>query len=472
MPVFSIPLSGLTASSTALSTIANNLANINTVGYKGTRTTFRDLFYQNIGATGSGDPKQVGAGVAVGTIDTNFNGGNVDNSGVATDVAISGDGFFTVSRDGETLYTRAGNFAVNDDGYLVTQDGYQVMGYPAVNGAINPTGGLGPVQLGKGQINPPQATTTLQMKTNLDAGATVGDTFNTPVTVYDSLGTSHVLSFNFTKASANTWNYSISIAGADVGIATPGAWVGASAVAANDVVIPNPPNGHMYRCTTAGTTGASVPAFPTASGATVTDGTAVWAEAGTYPPIINSGTLTFDGLGNLATPAANVAGLSIGGLGDGAAPINFVWDLYDATGAATLTQMAAKSSTASTSQDGSAPGTLLDFAIRSDGIIQGSFTNGTRALGQIVLASFANEQGLQRQGSNNFTATLASGNAVIGQPGTGGRGGLSGGAIELSNVDMATEFARLITAQRAFEANAHTITTFDEISQDTINMKR
>jgi flagellar hook protein FlgE len=472
MPVFSIPLSGLNASSTALSTIANNLANINTVGYKGTRTTFQDLYYQNIGATGAGNPKQVGAGVGVATIDTNFNGGNVDSSGVATDVAISGDGFFTVAKDGETVYTRAGNFSVNDSGFLATQDGYLVQGYPAVKGVIDPTGGLGPLQLGKGQINPPNATTQLQMRTNLDAGAAVGDTFSTPVTIYDSLGTSHVLSFNFTKASANTWNYDVSISGSDVGIANPGTWVGTSAVGLNDTVIPNPPNGHMYRVTTAGTTAATSPVFPTGAGATVTDGTAVWTEAGTYPPIINSGTLSFDGLGNLSAPTANVSGITVSSLADGAAPINFNWNLYDPTGAATMTQMSAKSSTASTSQDGSSPGTLLDFKIGSDGIIQGSFTNGTRALGQIVLASFGNEQGLQRLGSNNFTSTLASGNAVLGQPGTGGRGGLSGGAIELSNVDMATEFARLITAQRAFEANAHTITTFDEISQDTINMKR
>jgi flagellar hook protein FlgE len=137
-----------------------------------------------------------------------------------------------------------------------------------------------------------------------------------------------------------------------------------------------------------------------------------------------------------------------------------------------LSQMAASSATSSTQQNGSAPGTLTDFSIGSDGVIQGSFTNGTSALGQIVLASFSNQQGLQRMGNNNFASTLVSGNAVIGSPGTGGRGSLSGGSLELSNVDMATEFAKLITAQRAFEANAHTITTFDEVSQDTINMKR
>ncbi len=410
MPIFSTPLSGLTASSTALSTIANNLANLNTVGYKQSRVTFRDLFYQTIGSTGSGNPLQIGAGTAVGSISTIFTGGNVETSGVPTDVAITGDGFFVVEKDGGVQFTRAGNFAVDPAGWLVSEDGYQVMGYPVTNGQIDTTGGLSPLQLGKGQINAPSPTTYLQMKSNLDAGAAVGDVFSTPVTVYDSLGASHVLKFTFTKASANTWNYDISIPGADVGAATA--------------------------------------------------------------QTISTGQLQFDGAGKLISPTADVAGITVNNFSDGAAPLTVSWDLFDAGGAAMVTQMAAASTTASTYRDGFSTGTLLEFAIGSDGTIQGSFTNGTKVLGQLALANFSNVEGLQRVGRNNFANTLASGEPVFGTPGTGGRGTLSGGALELSNVDIATEFAKLITAQRGFQANARAITTFDEITQETINLKR
>jgi len=410
MPVFSIPLSGLTASSTALSAIANNLANLNTVGYKQTRATFRDLFYQTVGSTGAGDPLQVGAGAAVGSMDTNFTGGNIETSGVPTDVAITDDGFFVVQKNGAYEYTRAGNFSVDNDGWLVTEDGYQVMGYPSVNGAIDTTAGLAPLQLGKGQINPPTATSYLQMTANLDAGASVGDNYSTSVTVYDSLGATHVLTYKFDKTDANTWNYSVTLPGADTGAATPN--------------------------------------------------------------ILKTGTLTFDGNGQLTAPAADVTGIAISGLSNGAADMSLDWHLYGDNGNAMLTQMAAPSDAASSYQDGFASGSLLDFSIAPDGTIAGSFTNGIKTLGQIALANFQNVQGLQRLGRNGFGATLASGQAAIGTPGNGGRGTLSGGALELSNVDIATEFARLITAERAFQANARTITTFDEITQETINLKR
>lgn len=472
MPVFSIPLSGLTASSTALSVISNNLANLNTVGYKQSRVTFRDLFYQTVGSSGSGNPLQVGAGAAIGSIGTNFTGGSVETSGVPTDVAISGDGFFVVEKDGSLQYTRAGNFSVNTAGWLETEDGYQVLGYPVVNGQVDTTGGLSPLQLGKGQINPPSATTFLRMKTNLNADAVAGDTFSTPVTVYDSLGASHVLTFKFTKSAGNSWDYTLSVPAADLGIATPDTWSGTKAQAVGDLVVPTPPNGHMYRCTVAGTTAGSIPAFPTANGATITDGDVTWEEAGTIPRVINSGTLTFDGNGKLVSPAGNVTGITINGLADGASTLSFDWHIFDDNNAATLTQMASPSSTATTYQDGLATGSLLDFAISADGTILGSFTNGTKVLGQIALANFANVQGLQRVGRNNFEGTLSSGQAVVGTPGTGGRGKLSGGALELSNVDIAREFSNLIMAQRGFQANARAITTFDEITQETINLKR
>jgi flagellar hook protein FlgE len=412
MPVFSIPLSGLTASSTALSTIANNLANLNTIGYKDMRVLFRDLFYQTIGSSGSGNPIQQGAGASISSMPSMFTQGNVDPTGVNTDVAIMGDGFFVVQKDSVTSYTRAGNFSIDPDDFLVTAEGEQVMGYPAVNGVITTGQGLTPLSMGTGTISPPTATTNLQIRMNLDAATAVGTpAFSTPVTVYDSLGGSHVLRFNFTKTGVNAWTYDISIPAADVG------------------------------------------------------------QTGN-PVVINSGNLTFDGAGQLLTPAADVANITITGFADGANDLTFTWNLYD-NGAGVLTQVAAPSSPTSAQQDGRGSGSLANFAIGSDGMVTGTFSNGrTAVLGQLVLANFANLQGLMRLGRNNFASTLASGQAVIGAPGTGGRGSLAGGALELSNVDIAKEFAAMIIAQRGFQANARAVTTFDEITQETINLKR
>ena len=416
MPNFSIPLSGLTAESTALSTIANNLSNQNTPGYKNKVVLFSDLFYQNLGTSGSGDPIQQGAGTQVSATPSLFTQGSVSATGVPTDVAIQGSGFFAVQdSSGVISYTRAGDFSELNN-FLVTSGGQQVLGYPAVNGVVNTGAGIAPLQLGAGTISPPTATSNVELTTNLNAAAQVGDTFSTPITVYDSLGASHVLSFNYTNTGPAAWNYSITIPAADVG----------------------------------------------ATG---------------NPVVVQSGTLAFDANGNLTTPAADVSGVSIGtgttgALADGASTLTFNWQLYN-NGNALLTQVAAPSSTSSTNQNGAGSGSLVNFNISSDGTITGSFSNGkTQALGQLALASFANTAGLQLDGGTDFSPTLASGQAVIGIPGTGGRGALSGGALELSNVDIATEFANLIVAQRGFEADAKAVTTFDQITQDTINLKQ
>ena len=417
MPNFSIPLSGLTAESTALSTIANNLANQNTTGYKSKVVLFSDLFYQNLGTSGAGDPIQQGAGTQVGSTPSMFTQGSVGSTGVPTDVAIQGGGFFAVQdSSGLISYTRAGDFSELNN-YLVTSSGQQVLGYPAVNGVINTGAGLVPLQLGAGIISPPSATTSVELTTNLNAAATPTTTpFSTPITVYDSLGASHVLTFTFTNTGAGTWNYSITIPAADVG----------------------------------------------ATG---------------NPVVVQSGALNFDSNGHLTSPAADVAGITIGAgstgaLADGASDLAFNWQLYN-NGSGLLTQVAAASSTDAADQNGVGSGSLVDFNISSDGTITGSFSNGkTQALGQLALATFSNNQGLELQGNTDFTPTLASGQAVMGIPGAGGRGSISGGALELSNVDIATEFAHLIVAQRGFEANAKAVTTFDQITQDTIALKQ
>src|SRR5208337_42591 len=399
MPNFSIPLSGLTAESTALSAIANNLANQNTAGYKDTSVLFTDLFYQNLGTNGSGDPIQLGAGASVGSMPTNFTQGSVQATGVPTDVAIQGDGFFVVQSNGVTSYTRDGNFSIDQNNDLVTDEGQQVMGYPAVNGVVNTGSGLSPLQLGAGTISPPSATGNVQIQTNLNAGAAVGDPpYSTPVTIYDSLGNAHTLTFTFTKTAENTWSYQLSIPPGDL----------------------NPIKGVNQ-------TG-----------------------------ILATGTLTFDGNGNLIGPVDGNGNLvknisaPITALADGAKDMTFNWNLLNGT-TPVITQVAGSSSTSSTQQDGASSGTLTGFSIGSDGTITGTFTNGkTAALGQLALAGFANEQGLERVGTTDYAATLASGQAVVGAPGTGGRGTLAGGSLELSNVDISSEFANLIVAQRAF----------------------
>lgn len=385
-------------------------------------STFRRR-YQNLGTTGAGNPIQLGAGTQAGSMPSTFTQGSVTSTGVPTDVAIQGSGFFVVQRGGVISYTRAGNFAVDKDNFLVTSDGQQVLGYPAVNGIVNTGQALAPLQLGAGTISPPTTTTTVQIQTNLNAAATVGGTdgtYSTPLTIYDSLGASHTLTLTFTKTNANTWDYSLSIP-------------------ANDL---NPINGTPQ-------TG-----------------------------ILATGTLTFDGNGVLIGPVdasgnlINITGIDAISLADGASDMSFDWNLLNGT-TPVITQVAAPSSTSSTQQNGSSSGTLSNFSIGADGTVTGSFSNGkTAALGQVALASFANVLGLQRAGDTNYTETLASGQAVLGTAGTGGRATLAGGSLELSNVDISTEFAALIVAQRAFEANAKAVTTFDQITQDTINLKQ
>jgi flagellar hook protein FlgE len=426
MPNFSIPLSGLTAESTALSTVANNLANQNTTGYKHKVSLFSDLFYQTVGTTGSGDPIQVGAGTQIGSMPSLFTQGSVSATGVPTDVAIQGTGFFAVQdSSGVISYTRAGDFSVDAKNFLVTSEGQQVLGYPAVNGVVNTGAGIAPLQLGAGTISPPTATGNVQLTLNLNAAATVGDTFSTPVTIYDSLGASHTLTYTFTNTGPNSWNYSLAIPSSDLlpikGVAQSG--------------------------------------------------------------VLATGTLTFDGNGVLVGDTAatggtvtgtlsDVTGIPVTSFADGASNQTFNWNVLSGKNPV-LTQVAAPSSTSSTQQDGSSSGSLVNFSIGSDGTITGSFSNGkTQALGELALANFANVNGLQLDGNTDFTPTLASGPAVVGIPGAGGLGTISGGSLELSNVDIATEFSNLIVAQRGFEADAKAVTTFDQITQDTIALKQ
>jgi flagellar hook protein FlgE len=506
MPNFSIPLSGLTAESAALSTVANNLANQNTTGYKDKVALFSDLFYQSLGTTGSGDPIQVGAGTQVGSLPSLFTQGSVSATGVPTDVAIQGTGFFAVqSSSGVIDYTRAGDFSVDANNFLVTSEGQQVLGYPAVNGVVNTGAGIAPLQLGAGTISPPTATGNVQLTANLNAAANVGDTFSTPVTIYDSLGASHTLTATFTNKGPNEWSYSLAIPPSDL---LPVAGVPQTGVLATGTLVFNG-NG-VLTATTAPTAG--VPAFTgtgngvmsavTAGAASVAETITMTATSATTFSVSGSvsgalGTATVGtpftsgqiGFTLTAGSTAFVAGdkftvatvpgtlapipaIPITNFADGASNQSFNWNLLNGT-TPVITQVAAPSTTSSTQQDGSSSGSLVNFSIGSDGTITGSFSNGkTQALGEVALSNFANVNGLQLNGNTDYTPTLASGPAVVGVPGAGGLGTLSGGSLELSNVDIATEFANLIVAQRGFEADAKAVTTFDQITQDTIALKQ
>jgi flagellar hook protein FlgE len=410
MSTFSIPVSGLLANEEALSVIGNNLANMNTTGYKGENPQFSDLFSQQLGVDGSGDPVQVGLGTQLTSTAADFSQGTIQNTGVPTDLAIQGDGFLQIQNGGVAMFTRDGNLSINSQGYLVTQDGSNVMGYNATNGVINPNGTVAPLVINQGQSGPPQATSNVQITMNLDASAATGSTFSTAVGVYDSLGTSHVLTYNFTKTAANTWSYQITIPSADVG----------------------------------------------ATG---------------NPVVLNSGTLNFDGNGNLTSPSSNVTGITAKGLADGASNLNFNWQLFGTNGSPTVTQVAGTSAASSSQQNGFATGSLASFSIAPDGTVEGSFTNGTTApLGQIALATFPNSQGLLRVGANNFMTTLASGLPTVGTAGTGGRGTIEGSSLESSNVDISSQFAQLIVAQSGYEASARAFNTVDNVIQTAISL--
>jgi flagellar hook protein FlgE len=506
MPDFSIPLSGLTAESTALSAIANNLSNQNTTGYKDTSVLFSDLFYQSLGTTGSGDPIQVGAGTQVGSMPSLFTQGSVSATGVPTDVAIQGTGFFAVQNsNGNIDYTRAGDFSVDKSNFLVTSNGQQVLGYPAVNGVVNTGAGIAPIQLGAGTISPPTATGNVQLALNLDSSTAPGGTYSTPVTIYDSLGAAHQLTATFTNTSPNEWSYSLGVPATDL---LPIAGVAQTGVLATGTLVFNG-NG-VLTATTAPTAGT--PVFTGTGNGTMTG---VTAGAGAVPETItltatsatqfsvtgsvsgamgtatvgtpftsgqlgftlNAGSTAF-AVGDKFTVATTpgtlgaIPPIAITNFADGATNQTFNWNVLNGT-TPVITQVAAPSTATSANQDGSSSGSLVNFAIGGDGTITGSFSNGkTQALGQIALSNFANVNGLELNGSTDYTPTLASGPAVVGVPGAGGLGTLSGGSLELSNVDIATEFANLIVAQRGFEADAKAVTTFDQITQDTIALKQ
>lgn len=408
---FSTALSGLDASSAALQTVSNNLANMNTDGYKSQTSTFADLFYQSYGTSGGGSPIQTGLGVQVTGSEQDFTNGAVASTGESSNMALNGAGFFVVKdNSGAQSYTRNGDFTTNSSGQLTTLGGDLVMGYPAAGGVVSTNSSLQPINVGTGTSEPATATSTFSLTTNLDASAAVGDTFQSPISVDDSLGSAHELTVTYTKTAANAWSYNVTI-----------------------------PSGEIQ-----GGSGTST--------------------------TVGSGTLSFDSNGQLTSPTSPVA-LSIGPLSDGAQTITPNWQMTDSNGSSLLTQTASDSSNNASNQNGFASGVLSTYSVLTDGTVQATFSNGqTSAIGQVAVANFANPEGLLLDGDSQYSVTETSGAAVIGTAGTGGRGTITGSSVEQSNVDVAQQFSDLIVYQRAYEANAKAITAFDQMEQATIAM--
>ena len=435
MASFSIPLTGLEADSTALNTIANDLSNMNTTAFKSESTNFSDLFYQQIGSTGSGDPIQVGAGVKVASNEISFTQGSINSTGNSTDVALNGSGFFVVGNgSGGYEYSRAGNFSVDSNGDLVTSNGLNVMGYPAPGGVVNTNAPLAAVNVPVGQVQQPQATANMSMTANLDATTAAGTAFPAEVTIYDSLGEPHTATVTFTPtAVANTWDYSVSLPAADYSAVAPDA-----APAAITGTMTFNQSGNL---TQVQPTGAANP-----------------STVGTGPGDVSSIALNFN-------PAATNV------LVDGAAGLNVQWNLMSAGGTPNISQVDAESAVSGTLQDGYTSGQYNGFTIGSDGTVTATYNNGKQEnVGQLALANVANSQGLNLLGNGDYQTTQASGTAVMGTSGTSGLATVQDDALEASNVNISTEFSDLIIAQRAFEANAKSVTTFDTVTQDTINM--
>ncbi|HEX7085468.1 MAG TPA: flagellar hook protein FlgE [Vicinamibacterales bacterium] len=427
---FSAGLSGLNANAVYLSVIGNNLANINTVGYKASTVTFMDLVSQS--AAGSSiNPMQVGLGVVTGSISPVFSQGSIESTREATNVAIEGNGFFIVSDGQAVSYTRAGNFSFDASGNLVTPDGLRVQGWTQIGPDGEPvtTGAPTDITVPPGVLRAPVATSTFFTKTNLSASALVGDTFTSSVELIDSLGARHLSTVTFTKTAAGEWSFSITVDGGEV---------------------------------TGGTAG--VP-YELAAGSVVFDANGLLTSITPTAPATGGGALPGDPDMDVSftTPAWT----------NGAAASTLTWDLTDDNGTAALTGFDAPSATLSLDQNGSMAGTVDGITILPDGRIQASVGAGQSVnLGQIALAMFNNPKGLEKLGGNRYGETQSSGLPNVGVAGTGGRGTLFGSALEASNVDIAQEFTQMILAQRGYQANSKTITVSDELLVETLNLKR
>lgn len=419
---FSTALSALNAMSTAVDVVGNNLANLNTTGYKTSVVSFHDLVTQSLGA-GLGET-QVGFGTARPLTTRQFTQGAVQSSTGLLDAAIQGDGFFVVRDSNDSqLFTRAGNFQVDSAGNLLTTTKERVQGWTLQNGVVNSNGAISDIKIPVGELRAPMATTAFSLDVNLNAAASAADltdTWSTPMKVIDSLGNPQMLTVTFTKdaTTPRQWNYQVTIPG---------------------------------EATTAGT-------------------------AGTPTDLLSApGVLTFDESGKLSSPAAasGAIPISITGLSDSAADLNITWNLYTTDGTSRITQFSQPSAVSGNEQNGSPAAQLVRIGLGDGGTILAQYSNGTQqAVAQLSMASIRNPESLIAVGNSNFQSSAQTALPAVGVPDTGGRGKILGGALEASTVDIAREFTNLIVLQRGYQANARVVTAVDELSQETINLKR
>ncbi|WP_427338644.1 flagellar hook protein FlgE [Caloranaerobacter sp. DY30410] len=415
-------VSGLRVHQLKMDVIGNNIANVNTVGYKKGQVTFQEVFSQVVkgaGAPQNGrggtNPQQIGLGLKLGSINTIFTKGPSQRTDNPTDLMIDGEGFFMVTDDPKyenIYYTRAGNFVLDKEGYLVTPDGFKVLG-------INDKGEYAPIKINRSEIAPPSASTTIEFIGNLDSRFKEGEEFLTDTIVKDSLGNSYKVNFKFTKtANANEWNLDV---------------VNVIDLATGNVIDPAPTS--------------------------------------------STQTLTFDN-GGFLTNATKIFEISFSKsdtyyFGSDSTTSKLVVDFSKITQFANENDVKGFDVPDQNGQSGKSAGFLTGFAVDASGVITGSFTNGEKkSLGQLVLAKFDNPMGLQKVGNNFFESTPNSGEPQIGKPSSSGFGSINPGVLEMSNVDLSMEFTEMITTQRGFQANSRVITTTDEMLQELVNMKR
>lgn len=455
-------VSGMQNHQTRLDVIGNNVANVNTTGFKRGRVNFQDMISQQLSGAarpttevGGVNPKEVGLGVMTASIDTIFTQGNLQSTGVSTDVAIQGNGFFILKNGEESFYTRAGAFGLDSEGTLVNPaNGMRVQGWMAeeLNGemVLNTAGSTEDIIIPVGTKDPAKATQNVDFACNLNKntpeildGASEADiakgTWATEQKIYDSFGNQHMLSVSFTRVVGN-----------------PNQW--------QATVTVNPDG--------------EVPT-ETRVGLGTTDGT----ENTFLVNFDNNGTLlsVTDSAGNITNPEGEVviqASFNVPEANPDEAGNPYRQTLNINLGTIgsqknTITQSASQSSTKAFYQDGYTMGYLDNFKIDSTGTITGVYSNGTnRIIGQLALASFTNQGGLEKAGENTYVESNNSGMANIGTSGIAGKGSLLAGSLEMSNVDLTEQFTDMIVTQRGFQASSKTIQTADTLLDTVMNLKR
>ncbi|MGI9598188.1 MAG: flagellar hook protein FlgE [Acidimicrobiales bacterium] len=403
-------VSGLRSHQIMMDVVGNNIANVNTQGYKRNTAIFQDVLSQVIsGAStptdtiGGRNPAQVGLGVMMSGTAQQFGQGFLQITNRDLDVAIQGDGFFVLDNGGESLYTRAGALFVDADARLVTSGGALVQGWGAdAAGNIDPTTGPGVVRLPVGDQNPPVVTSEVKLGGNLPAAAAIGEIVNSGVEVFDASGTAVMVNMAFEKTAADEWTAT----------ATYG----------------NP-----------------------ATAITLTDNVLTFVD----------GELTAPADLGIDIAAGQIAGVQDVTLVIGGGTERRVTQYSDATSLTVMTQ------------NGAPAGVLQSMRVGSDGVIVGTYSNGlTNPIAMLAVANFSNPEGLERVTGSNWRASSNSGLAQIGTTGTGGRGSIAPGTLEMSNVDLALEFTELIRSQRGFQANSRVVTSSDELLQEIVNLKR